>query len=577
MSSELPHEFTDNAPDSNIARTGGHILADQLRRLGADTVFCVPGESYLELLDGLYNHREAIRVITCRHESGAANMADAYGKMTGRPGICAVTRGPGATNASNGVHTAFQDSTPMILLIGQVGRDMVDRDAFQEMDYRRMFGEMAKWVAQIDDARRIPEYLSRAFHVAVTGRPGPVVLALPEDMLTDRVVAEDAKPFAPAESAPSPAALDSLEGYIRQARKPLLVVGGPGWSRECAYRTMAFAERTGLPVATSFRCQDYVDNSHPNYVGVIGIGPIPNLRTRIYEEVDLMIAVGTRFGEMTTQGYTLFDIPNPQMRFVHVHPAGEELGRVYRPDLAISATPSAFLNTLDSIGDGDGATRWAEWRRTQRADYEAFLQPTDVPGDLNMGSVFRHIAEVMPADTILTNGAGNYTVWAHRFHEFHTWRSQLAPTSGSMGYGIPAAVAAKLIAPERDVIALAGDGCFLMTGQELGTARQHGADIIYMVVNNAMYGTIRMHQERHHPSRVIATDLANPDFVAFAAAFGISGEKVTKTEDFAPALERARAARGGYMIELVVDPEALTPVQSLSAAREQGLKSLAGK
>tara|TARA_R110000751_G_scaffold234229_3_gene335516 strand:- start:137646 stop:139337 length:1692 start_codon:yes stop_codon:yes gene_type:complete len=555
-------------------RHGGRILADQLRLLGADTVFCVPGESFLDLLDGLYAHQDDIKVIACRHESGASNMADAYGKMTGKPGICVVTRGPGATNAANGIHTAFQDSTPMIVLIGQVGRGMSDREAFQEMDYRRVFGEMAKWIAQIDDPRRIPEYLSRAWKVALSGRPGPVVLALPEDMLSQRVSVEDLRATPLPKSAPTPAAMTQLETMIRQAKKPLLVVGGPSWNAQCAQKVQAFAERNGLPVAASFRCQDYIDNASDNYVGVIGIAPAPGLRQRMLEEVDLLIAIGTRFGEMTTQGYTLLDIPNPQMTFVHVHPGAEMLGQVYAPDLSIASDPEAFLDAIKDIEVTEGPQKWSSWRKDQRADYLNYLKPTQVPGKVNMGEVVQHIRQVMPKETIIASGAGNYTVWVHRFHQHRHYRTQLAPTSGSMGYGVPAAIAAKLCQPQREVICIAGDGCFLMTSQEMATAHQYGADIIYIVVNNGMYGTIRMHQERNHPGRVIATRLVNPDFVAYAASFGIAGERVEATQAFAPALQRARKASGGYMIEIVVDPEALTPAQSLSAAREQGERAL---
>ncbi|GLP85512.1 thiamine pyrophosphate-binding protein [Tritonibacter mobilis] len=557
-------------PNAAPLRSGGRILADQLQILGADTIYCVPGESYLELLDGLHAHQETIKVVTCRHESGASNMADAYGKMTGKPGICAVTRGPGATNASNGVHTAFQDSTPMILLIGQVGREMVDREAFQEIDYRRMFGQMAKWVAQIDDAARIPEYMARAWKTALSGRPGPVVLALPEDMLTDEVAVADLRVTPHARTAPAAQDIETLQAMIARAERPMLMVGGPSWSESCAQKALAFAERLGLPVTTSFRSQDYVDNGHDNYVGPVGIAPIPNLRKRLREEVDLLITVGPRLGEMTTQGYELIDIPHPQMTFVHVHPGAEELGQVYQPDLAIQSDPELFFDAADAITVPDGPYVWSDWVQAQRADYLAFQTPTEVPGDVNMGHVVRHMSETLPDDTIYTNGAGNYTVWLHRFHQHRAYRTQLAPTSGSMGYGVPAAVAAKLEHPDRTVVAMAGDGCFMMTSQELATAVQHGADVIYVVVNNGMYGTIRMHQERHHPGKVMATKLVNPDFVAYAASFGITGERVLKTDDFPAALERARSAKGGYMIEIVVDPEALTPNQSLSAVRAEG-------
>jgi len=561
MSNDLP-------PLSPPSRHGGRILADQLRILGAKKLFCVPGESFLGLLDGLYDHADAIDVITCRHESGAANMADAYAKMTGKPGICAVTRGPGATNASNGVHTAFQDSSPMIVLIGQVGRDMMDREAFQEIDYRRMFGQMAKWVAQIDDITRIPEYLSRAWHVALSGRPGPVVLALPEDVLSDSAVVSDARAVHPAQSGPTPAAMAELAAMLEGAKHPLMVVGGGGWSAECADLTRQISERFDLPVATSFRCQDYFDNGHPNYAGVLGIAPVPDLRRRVRDEVDLLIAVGPRFGEMTTQGYSLIDGPVPQMQLVHVHPGPEELGHVYAPDLSIASGSAPFLQALLDLPKPE--TDWADWTRSHNQSYHAYLEPTPVPGALNMSHVIRHLDETMGEDTIFSNGAGNYAVWLHRFHQHRQFRTQLAPTSGSMGYGVPAAIAAKLQYPDREVVCVAGDGCFMMTAQELATARRYDAAITWLVVNNGMYGTIRMHQERHYPARTISTDLTNPDFVSYAAAFGIPGEAVHSTNAFPDALRRARESATGYMIELVVDPEALTPLQSLSAIRAEG-------
>jgi len=559
----------DSVPDIGRGRRhGGRILADQLAILGAGKVFCVPGESFLGLLDGLYDHRERIEVITCRHEGGAANMADAYGKLTGEPGICAVTRGPGATNASNGVHTAFQDSTPMIVLIGQVARSMMDREAFQEMDYRRMFGEMAKWVAQIDDVTRIPEYLSRAWHVALSGRPGPVVLALPEDILAEIAEVEDARPVQIGYSAPDPAAMVQLGEMLAEAKKPMVVVGGPGWSAETAELAARFSERFDLPVATTFRCQDYIDNGHPNYGGVIGIAPLPELRRKLREEADLLITIGARFGEMTTQGYTLIDTPVPQMRFVHVHPGPEQLGHVYAPDLSIVSSPGNFLRA--SLDLPVPTLNWHDWTAGFHSDYLAYLEPTEVPGTLNMGTVIRHLSDTLPDDTIYTNGAGNYSVWLHRFHAHRGYRTQVAPTSGSMGYAVPAAIAAKLECPDRTVVSVAGDGCFLMTAQELATAKHYGLAVIYLVVNNGMYGTIRMHQERTHPGRVISTALTNPDFVAYAGSFGIPGEAVTSDAQIPEALSRARASQDGYLIELRVDPEALTPNQSLSAARKQG-------
>lgn len=549
-------------------RSGGHILADQLAILGAEKVFCVPGESYLGLLDGLYDHRDQIDVITCRHESGASNMADAYGKLTGKPGICAVTRGPGATNASNGVHTAFQDSTPMIVLIGQVATDMMDREAFQEIDNRRMFGEMAKWVAQIDDIDRIPEYISRAWHVALSGRPGPVVLALPENVLSATADVRDARPAQIGRSAPEPSSMEKLGEMLGEAEAPLLVVGGPDWSADAARMAAKVAEMFDLPVATTFRCQDYFDNGHPNYAGMIGIAPLPSLVRKLREEVDLLITIGSRFGEMTTQGYTLIDSPVPQMRFVHVHPGPEQLGHVYAPDLSVVSSPENFLRAM--LNMPAPASNWPNWTAAFNDDYRAYLEPTEVPGALNMGRVIRHVSETLPDDTIYTNGAGNYSVWLHRFHQHRAYRSQLAPTSGSMGYSVPAAIAAKLEHPDRTVVSVAGDGCFMMTSQEMATARQNGLAIIYMVVNNGMYGTIRMHQERSHPGRVISTQLTNPDFVAYAGSFGIPGEVVTSDNQIADALARAAASPEGYLIELQVDPEALTPTQSLSAARAQG-------
>ncbi|MGR3623688.1 thiamine pyrophosphate-binding protein [Pseudophaeobacter sp.] len=565
MSYHDPHRETAEDPG---LRHGGQILADQLAILGAKKVFCVPGESYLGLLDGLYEHAGQIDVITCRHEGGAANMADAYGKLTGQPGICAVTRGPGATNASNGIHTAFQDSTPMIVLVGQVARSMMDREAFQELDYRRVFGQMAKWVAQIDDISRIPEYVSRAWHTALSGRPGPVVLALPEDVLSEFARVQDARPAQIGKSAPTNGAMEQVQQMLVRAKAPLLVLGGPDWSSEAADMAAQVATHLNLPVATSFRCQDYIDNGHPNYGGVIGIAPLAGLRRKIREEVDLLITIGSRFGEMTTQGYSLIDSPTPQMQFVHVHPGPEELGHVYAPDLAIPAGPLEFLAQCLALPETGSWS--ADWVTGFRKDYDAFLQPTQVPGDLNMGEVIRHFSDRLPQDTIYTNGAGNYSVWLHRFHAHRAYRTQLAPTSGSMGYAVPAAIAAKSLHPDRTVVSVAGDGCFLMTAQELATAKQHGLAIIYLVVNNGMYGTIRMHQERNHPGRVIATKLENPDFVAYANAFGIPGEVVTQTKGIAAALDRARASAEGYLIELQVDPEALTPTQSLSAARKQG-------
>ncbi|MBO0332803.1 thiamine pyrophosphate-binding protein [Sneathiella sp. CAU 1612] len=554
------------------ARTGGQILADQLAIQGTDTVFCVPGESYLAVIDGLYNYANSIRMINTRHEGGAANMAEAYGKLTGRPGICMVTRGPGATNASIGLHTAFQDSTPMILFVGQVGRDAIDREAFQEMDYRRVFGEMAKWVAEIEDARRIPEYISRAFHTALSGRPGPVVLALPEDMLTDLVeVADIAHPAKAPSIAPAPADMMALEARLAAAERPFMIVGGVTWTQAAVKDIEAFAESHGIPVGASLRSQDCFDNRHANYAGDVGIAINPKLAQRI-KDSDLLLVVGPRLGEMTTQGYTMIDVPNPAMTLVHVHPGASELGRVYLPDIAINARMPEFAAAARAMAPG-GVKAREGWVMNARADYLERIKPTEVPGPVNLGKIVSYLNETLPEDAIITAGAGNYAVWAHRFFQHKSFRTQLAPTSGAMGYSVPAAISAKLTMPERTVVSFNGDGCFMMLGQELATAMQFNAPVIFIIVNNGMLGTIRMHQERTYPARVHATTLANPDFAALARAYGAFGEKVTRTEDFEAVFAAAQASGKAAVIEVVVDPEVLTPEQSLSAARKQGQKT----
>jgi acetolactate synthase-1/2/3 large subunit len=547
-------------------RNGGRVLADQLRIHGATRAFCVPGESYLALLDAFYDVPE-VALTVCRHESGAAIMADAYGKLTGQPGICLVTRGPGATNASAGVHIAYQDSTPLILLIGQVARGTVDREAFQEIDFRRMYGQLAKWVAQIDDARRIPEYMSHAFYTATAGRQGPVVLALPEDMLSDVVEVDDAEPYRRVEAHPGAADLAQLRELLAQCSRPLMILGGSGWTAQACADIQAFAEANSLPVGAAFRCQHLFDNTHANYVGDIGIGISPELARRV-READLLVVVGARLGEMTTSGYTLVDIPKPKQTLVHVYAGAEELGRVYQPALAINASMPAFaagacvLEPVDSVA-------WQAWTAEAHAAYLANIVPQHGPGDLQLAEAVLWLREHLPADAIITNGAGNYTAWVHRFYQYRTFRSQLAPTSGSMGYGLPAAVAAKALHPQRTVVCFAGDGCFLMTGQELATAVQYGLNVIILVVNNSMYGTIRMHQEREFPGRVIGTDLRNPDFVALAKAYGAHGERVERTTDFPAAFERALAAETPALLELCIDPEAITPRTTLSAIRNR--------
>ena len=550
-------------------RSGAQVLIDQLRIHGADTIFGVPGESYLAALDALYAQRNSMRYIICRQEGGAANMAEAYGKLTGKPGVCFVTRGPGATNASIGLHTGFQDSTPMILLVGQVARETTDREAFQEIDYRRMFGQMAKWVAQIEDARRIPELVSQAFHTALNGRPGPVVLALPEDMLTDEVEVADAGPYRIARGAPSTTDMATLRRCSSAAKQPMVILGGGGWSAEACADIRAFIEANDLPVTTAFRNQDLIDNRHPNFVGDLGIGINPPLGKRI-KESDLILAVGPRLGEATTGGYTLFDLPVPKQKLVHVHAGAEELGRVYQATLPINSGMANFAAAAKAMKPVDGK-RWKAGVAAAHAEYLDNIEPAPLPGAVNMGEVIAWLNKRLPDDAIVTNGAGNYAAFLHRFFQYRGFRTQLAPTSGSMGYGVPAAVAAKIAEPGRMVVSLAGDGCFLMNGQEFATAVQHGANIVVIVVDNGMYGTIRMHQEREYPTRVHGTELKNPDFAAYARAFGGHGETVRSTADFAAAFERAVAAGKPAIIHVKTDPEALTSRITLSKLRETSL------
>jgi acetolactate synthase I/II/III large subunit len=551
------------ATSSNL-RTGGEVLIDQLKIHGVDTAFCVPGESYLAALDALHDAPE-IKLVVCRQEGGAAYMAEAYGKLTGRPGICFVTRGPGATNASIGVHTAFQDSTPMILFIGQVARDQVEREAFQEIDFRRMYGPMTKWVAEIDDAARIPEYVSQAFHRAINGRPGPVVLALPEDMLTDRVDVADAGRYKLVQPSPSAAQMHDLRDRLDEAKRPLMILGGGGWSTAAVADIRAFAEAANLPVGCSFRCQDLFDNGHQNYAGDVGIGINPKLAERV-KNADLLIVVGARLGEMTTSGYTLLHIPVPKQALVHIHPGAEELGRVYQAALPINAGMAEFAAMAKALGPFP-ARAWDNETRTAHADYLEWSTPPKVEGPIQMGEIVDWLEQRLPADAILTNGAGNYSTWIHRFHRYRRFRTQLAPTNGSMGYGVPAAVAAKLTAPGRVVVSFNGDGCYMMNGQELATAVQYNAAVIFVVVNNGSYGTIRMHQERAYPARVSGTDLVNPDFVALARAYGAHGELVEQTADFAPAFERAAKAGKPALIEIRLSVEVITPRQTLSQIR----------
>ena len=550
-------------------RTGGRILVDQLVVQGVDHLFCVPGESYLAVLDAL--HDAAIQVTVCRQEGGAAMMAEAYGKLTGRPGICFVTRGPGATNASPGVHIARQDSTPMILFVGQIERGVRDREAFQELDYRAVFGSIAKWATEIDDPARLPELISRAFHVATSGRPGPVVIAVPEDMLTEAAAVADAPRFEPVETYPSPGQMAELKKLLSAAEAPVAIVGGSRWS-ESAVRSLAgFAERFQVPVAASFRRQMLFPADHPSYAGDLGTGVNPKLAARVLDS-DFILLLGGRLSEIPSQGYALIDIPTPTQVLVHVHPDPDELGRVYRPDLAINASPATFCAALDAL-EAPQAFRWGERTRAARSDYLVWSDPGEIrhPGALQMGAVMAHLREVLPADTIVCNGAGNFSIWVHRFWRFRTYGTQLAPTSGSMGYGLPAGVGAKRIRPESTIVVFAGDGDFLMNGQEFATAVQYELPVVVILLDNGMYGTIRMHQERHYPGRVSATALKNPNFADYARAFGGHGERVERTEEFAPALERAIASGKPAILHCILDAETITPTTTLRAIREQAL------
>jgi len=554
--------------DSN-ARTGGQMLVDQLKVQGVEHVFCVPGESYLAVLDAL--HDSSLSVTVCRQEAGAAMMAIAAARLTGRPGICFVTRGPGATNAAHGVHIAEHDSTPIILFIGQVERAMLGRGAFQEMDYRAFFGSTAKWVTEIEDAARIPEIVQRAFHVAMQGRPGPVVIALPEDVLTDMAAAVDAPRVEPAPIWPGPTQMAELQKMLWASTCPIFILGGGGWSARAVAALQRFAERFDLPVATSFRRATLFDGGHQNYAGEIGIGPNPKLKARI-EAADLVVLLGGRMSEMSSQAYTLFDIPVPRQKLVHVHADAEEIGRIYHPSLGIVATPPAFCAALEGL-QPPNAIAWSAETRQARADYLAWTDRAPAsPGPVQLGEIMVWLRERTP-DAIIANGAGNYTIWAGRFWRYRRFDSQLAPTSGSMGFGVPAAVAAKRLLPERMVIAFAGDGCFLMNGQEFATAVQYELALIVVVVDNAMYGTIRMHQEREYPGRVSATDLKNPDFAAYARAFGGHGETVERTEDFAPAFERAIASGKPAILHVKIDAEAITPMTTLTAIRAKALSN----
>ncbi|MBA2351228.1 MAG: thiamine pyrophosphate-binding protein [Burkholderiales bacterium] len=549
-------------------RSGGEILVASLLAQNATHAFGVPGESYLAVLDALYDAQERLQFFVCRHEGGAAYMAEAFGKLTGRPGLCFVTRGPGASNAAIGIHTAAQDSTPLIMFVGQVGSDTCDREAFQEIDYRRMYGSVAKWVAQIDRAERIPEYTAHAYRIAQSGRPGPVVLAIPEDVSTARVTCHDAPRVDAIGSGPDQGQVDAVHAALEQARAPLVIVGGSRWDAAACHSLRTFAEGTGLPVACAFRNQDLFDNRHSHYAGDVGIGINPKLAARV-KNADVLLVIGERLGEMTTSGYTLLDVPVPRQKLLHVHPSVEELGRVYQPAIAIAATPGAFLAAINSKRR-IGRARSPDAAAQAHTDYEAWREPRPVPGAVDLWQIVRWLDERLPDDAILANGAGNYTVWLHRIFRYRGFRTQLAPYSGAMGYGVPAAIAAKAVHPQRIVVSWNGDGCFLMNGQELATAVQYGLAIIFVVIDNGMYGTIRMHQEKNYPGRVAGTELRNPDFAAVARAYGARGDTVVTTAEFAPAFERALSGAGPALLHVRIDPQALTMNASLDDLREQG-------
>ena len=550
-------------------RHGGKILADALAAQGVKMAFGVPGESYLPVLDGLHDLRERLAFVVCRQEGGASYMAEAYGKLSGEPGVLFVTRGPGATNGAVGVHTGFQDSTPMVVFIGQVPNEFAEREAFQEIDYRRMYGQMAKWVSQIDRVERIPEYVSRAFHTATAGRPGPVVLALPEDTLFSQAAVADVPKHHAVRPSVSAAEMLEVERLLAKAQKPFVLLGGGGWDRASTLKLQKWLEAQGLPAGTSFRCQDLLDNRSPSFAGDVGIGINPKLAQRV-KEADVLLVIGARLGEMTTSAYTLVEAPVPQQTLIHVHAGAEELGRVYRPALAINSGSPQFVDALVNL---TFKSPWSDRTAAARKEFLEWTEVRAIPGDLQYGEVIRWLSDQLPEDAIIANGAGNFAGFMHRYFRFKGYRTQLGSTNGSMGYGYPAAVAAKLAQPKRTVLGLCGDGDFLMTGQEIATAAQYGANFVALVVNNGMYGTIRMHQEREYPGRVYATALNNPDFAAYARAFGGHGETVERTAEFAPAFERATASGKPALIELRIDPEAISPAATLSGIRDKALKS----
>ena len=568
------------------SQLGGHLLVECLIAQGVSHAFGVPGESYLAVLDGFHKYQDQIQFVTCRQEGGAAFMADAQGRLTGRPGVCFVTRGPGATNASIGVHTAFQDSTPMVLFVGDVATDTRDREAFQEVDFCSFFGPstkgMAKRVERIDDAKRIPEYVSRAFATAMNGRPGPVVLVLPEDMLTHEVSSRPLPQIEPVQAWSDPGSLRQLREMLLQAQRPFVIAGRGGWTPQSAQALQRFAENWQLPVGNAFRFQDTFDNFHPLYAGDVGIGINPKLAQRI-KDSDLIIAIGPRLGEMTTSGYTLLDVPKPKQKLVHIHASAEELNRVYHADLAVCASMNAAARSLEVL-TAPSSLPWTDWAAQANADYLGNTLPqalVGLPADsaqglVNMPEVISVLQRHLPADAVLTNGAGNFASWVHRYYKHHGlskgFKTQLAPTVGAMGYGVPAGIAAAVLTG-RVVFTIAGDGDFLMNGQELATATQHGAKSIVVLLNNGMYGTIRMHQERDFPTHNMGSHLNNPNFAHLAKAYGYEGVRISKTEEFEPELMAALARNQGTLIEIMLDPEAITTRVTLSAITQNALKT----
>lgn len=554
-----------------MERHGGKLLVECLVALGAKKAFGVPGESFLAVLDAMHDTAGRFDFVNCRNEGGAGFMAAAWGKLTGQPGIAMVTRGPGATNASIGIHTAMQDSAPMIAFVGQIGTEMRGREAFQELDYRAVFGTMAKWAVEIDDVARIPEIVARAWKTAVTGRPGPVVVALPEDMLTMRTEVE---PLTGPAEYPEPVAtaetIARARAILSEAQRPLILYGGCNWTEAGRRAFQSFAEASDIPVVSVFRYQDQFDNFSPVFCGEAGVGMTPGVR-RLMTEADVILAVNNRFGENSTDGWTLLKVPVPDQRLIHVHGSDLELGKVYQPELGIHSGPNAFAAAMAEAPVSGG---WAGWRAGARETWEAGFDLGDLPSPVDMGKVSAHLRDVLPEDVIVTNGAGNFTVWPNKFFKYGPKARLLAPQAGAMGYGLPAAIAAKIADPGRTVVCFAGDGDFQMNCQELATAAQFGACPIVLILNNGIYGTIRAHQERHYPTRVSGTDMnINPDFAALAKAYGFHGERVEATADFPAAFERAMASKTGAVLDLNISAEALTPRVTLSQMRDAALKA----